>query len=91
MLQVFFTDSSKSMMWSLSGSKPAATGSIQENMAPQYVQAGPGVFHGSRSYVLQDEEGQVKEAHSISAGLDYPGVGPEQRFCTSLRGSGTFR
>jgi tryptophan synthase beta chain len=37
----------------------------------------PGVFHGSRSYVLQDDDGQVKEAHSISAGLDYPGVGPE--------------
>ena len=36
-----------------------------------------GVFHGSRSFVLQDDEGQVKEAHSISAGLDYPGVGPE--------------
>ena len=36
-----------------------------------------GVFHGSRSFVLQDAEGQVKEAHSISAGLDYPGVGPE--------------
>jgi tryptophan synthase beta chain len=36
-----------------------------------------GVLHGSRSYVLQDENGQVKEAHSISAGLDYPGVGPE--------------
>jgi tryptophan synthase beta chain len=37
----------------------------------------PGVLHGSRSYLLQDEEGQVSEAHSISAGLDYPGVGPE--------------
>jgi tryptophan synthase beta chain len=36
-----------------------------------------GVFHGSRSFVLQDDDGQVKEAHSISAGLDYPGVGPE--------------
>jgi tryptophan synthase beta chain len=36
-----------------------------------------GVFHGSRSFVLQDEEGQIREAHSISAGLDYPGVGPE--------------
>ncbi len=36
-----------------------------------------GVFHGSRSFVLQDDEGQVREAHSISAGLDYPGVGPE--------------
>ncbi len=37
----------------------------------------PGVLHGSRSYVLQDEHGQICEAHSISAGLDYPGVGPE--------------
>ena len=37
----------------------------------------PGVLHGSRSYLLQDDDGQVREAHSISAGLDYPGVGPE--------------
>ncbi len=37
----------------------------------------PGVLHGARSYVLQDRNGQVIEAHSISAGLDYPGVGPE--------------
>src|SRR2546421_8245249 len=37
----------------------------------------PGVLHGSRSYLLQTEDGQVVEAHSISAGLDYPGVGPE--------------
>jgi len=37
----------------------------------------PGVLHGSRSYVLQDQNGQIIEAHSISAGLDYPGVGPE--------------
>ena len=37
----------------------------------------PGVLHGARSYLLQDEHGQVTEAHSISAGLDYPGVGPE--------------
>jgi tryptophan synthase beta chain len=36
-----------------------------------------GVLHGSKSYVLQDEHGQIKEAHSVSAGLDYPGVGPE--------------
>jgi tryptophan synthase beta chain len=37
----------------------------------------PGVLHGSMSYVLQDADGQIQEAHSISAGLDYPGVGPE--------------
>jgi len=39
-----------------------------------------GVLHGSRSYLLQDEEGQIKEAYSLSAGLDYPGVGPEHSF-----------
>jgi tryptophan synthase beta chain len=39
-----------------------------------------GVLHGARSYVLCDEEGQISEAHSISAGLDYPGVGPEHSF-----------
>jgi tryptophan synthase beta chain len=37
----------------------------------------PGIVHGMRSYVLQDEAGQIAEAHSISAGLDYPGIGPE--------------
>ena len=37
----------------------------------------PGVLHGARSYLLQDEHGQVQDAHSISAGLDYPGIGPE--------------
>ncbi|MCW9001169.1 MAG: tryptophan synthase subunit beta [Rhodospirillales bacterium] len=37
----------------------------------------PGVLHGNRTYLLQDEDGQIEEAHSISAGLDYPGIGPE--------------
>ncbi len=37
----------------------------------------PGVLHGNRTYLLQDEDGQIAEAHSISAGLDYPGIGPE--------------
>ncbi len=40
----------------------------------------PGVLHGSMSYLLQDESGQIAEAHSISAGLDYPGVGPEHSY-----------
>ncbi len=39
-----------------------------------------GVLHGSKSFVLQDEDGQIREAHSVSAGLDYPGVGPEHAF-----------
>jgi tryptophan synthase beta chain len=37
----------------------------------------PGVLHGNRTYLLQDDDGQIAEAHSISAGLDYPGIGPE--------------
>ncbi len=44
----------------------------------------PGVVHGMRSYLMQDEYGQVLEAHSISAGLDYPGVGPEHSFLASI-------
>lgn len=40
----------------------------------------PGVLHGTRTYVLQDEDGQTRESHSISAGLDYPGVGPEHAY-----------
>jgi tryptophan synthase beta chain len=44
----------------------------------------PGVLHGCRQYLLQDEHGQVKEAHSISAGLDYPGVGPEHGLLKDL-------
>jgi len=40
----------------------------------------PGVLHGSMSYLLQDEHGQVLETHSVSAGLDYPGVGPEHSY-----------
>ena len=44
----------------------------------------PGVVHGMRSFLMQDEYGQVQEAHSISAGLDYPGVGPEHSYLASI-------
>ncbi|MEJ5254266.1 MAG: tryptophan synthase subunit beta [Acidimicrobiales bacterium] len=44
----------------------------------------PGVVHGMKSYLLQDEWGQVLEAHSISAGLDYPGVGPEHSYLSAI-------
>ncbi|MCA3595460.1 MAG: tryptophan synthase subunit beta [Methylobacterium sp.] len=40
----------------------------------------PGVLHGNRTYLLMDEDGQIKDAHSISAGLDYPGIGPEHSY-----------
>ena len=45
----------------------------------------PGVLHGNRTYLLQDADGQILEGHSISAGLDYPGVGPEHSWLTRHR------
>jgi tryptophan synthase beta chain len=44
----------------------------------------PGVLHGNRTYLLQDEDGQIIETHSVSAGLDYPGVGPEHAWLHDL-------
>ncbi|WP_353987851.1 tryptophan synthase subunit beta [Ruicaihuangia caeni] len=44
----------------------------------------PGILHGARSYLLQDEDGQTQESHSISAGLDYPGVGPEHSWLADI-------
>jgi tryptophan synthase beta chain len=52
------------------------------------VAGAPGVLHGSYSYVLQDERGMIVGTHSISAGLDYPGVGPEHAY---LKDSGRVR
>src|SRR2546423_2153813 len=44
----------------------------------------PGVLHGNRTYLLQDDDGQINEAHSISAGLDYPGIGPEHSWLNDI-------
>ncbi|MCR9212868.1 MAG: tryptophan synthase subunit beta [Proteobacteria bacterium] len=44
----------------------------------------PGILHGNRTYLLQDEDGQITEAHSISAGLDYPGIGPEHAWLNDI-------
>jgi tryptophan synthase beta chain len=44
----------------------------------------PGVLHGNRTYLLQDDDGQIIDAHSISAGLDYPGIGPEHAWLHDL-------
>ncbi|MCJ8239716.1 tryptophan synthase subunit beta [Peteryoungia algae] len=44
----------------------------------------PGVLHGNRTYLLQDDDGQIKEGHSISAGLDYPGIGPEHSWLKDM-------
>jgi tryptophan synthase beta chain len=56
--------------------------------APLTAGGPPGILHGSRSAVMQDAEGQIMEAHSVSAGLDYPGAGPEHAY---LRDSGRAR
>ncbi len=59
------------------GVEAAGEGVETERHAATLTKGSPGVLHGARSYLLQDEDGQILEAHSISAGLDYPGVGPE--------------
>jgi tryptophan synthase beta chain len=61
----------------LFGFEAAGDGMDTERHAATLTAGTPGVLHGARSYVLQDEDGQTRESHSISAGLDYPGVGPE--------------
>ncbi|PDO11687.1 MAG: tryptophan synthase subunit beta [Candidatus Reconcilbacillus cellulovorans] len=64
----------------LVGVEAAGRGVDTEFHAATLTRGRPGVFQGSMSYLLQDEYGQVKPAHSISAGLDYPGVGPEHAY-----------
>jgi tryptophan synthase beta chain len=59
------------------GVEAAGEGLASAHHAATLSKGTPGVLHGARSYLLQNEDGQVLEAHSISAGLDYPGVGPE--------------
>ncbi len=61
----------------LYGVEAAGDGIDSERHAASLQKGSPGVLHGNRTYVLQDKNGQVIETHSISAGLDYPGVGPE--------------
>jgi tryptophan synthase beta chain len=61
----------------LVGVEAAGEGLSTERHSASITKGTPGVLHGSLSYLLQDENGQVHPAHSISAGLDYPGVGPE--------------
>ena len=64
----------------LVGVEAAGEGLDTERHSASLAQGVPGVLHGALSYLLQDETGQVHPAHSISAGLDYPGVGPEHSF-----------
>jgi tryptophan synthase beta chain len=72
----------------LIGIEAAGRGLRLGDHAATLVAGKPGVLHGARSYILQDETGQIAETHSISAGLDYPGVGPEHSW---LKDSGRAR
>ena len=67
------------------GVEAAGRGAKTEETAATMTSGTPGILHGSYSYVLQDNDGQIKEAHSISAGLDYPGVGPEHSHLKDIK------
>ncbi|MEK9659718.1 MAG: pyridoxal-phosphate dependent enzyme, partial [Chloroflexota bacterium] len=69
----FINDASVRLVGVEAGGEGVATG----HHAASIVGGSPGVLHGAMSYILQDPDGQIIETHSISAGLDYPGVGPE--------------
>jgi tryptophan synthase beta chain len=72
----------------LIGVEPAGKGLDGEEHGATLLRGRPGIIHGSETYVLQDEEGQIKESWSVSAGLDYPAVGPQHAF---LKDSGRAR
>ncbi len=64
----------------LVGVEAAGEGIDSPKHAATLTRGTPGILHGAKSYLLQDDQGQVTQAHSISAGLDYPGVGPEHSY-----------
>jgi tryptophan synthase beta chain len=64
----------------LIGVEAAGEGIATGRHAASITAGSPGVLHGNRTYLLQDDDGQIIETHSISAGLDYPGVGPEHAY-----------
>jgi tryptophan synthase beta chain len=68
----------------LFGYEAAGDGIDTERHAASIERGRPGILHGARSYLLQDEDGQTVESHSISAGLDYPGVGPEHAYLADI-------
>jgi tryptophan synthase beta chain len=68
----------------LSGIEAAGCGLDTSKHAATLTRGSVGVLHGAMSYLLQNDDGQIQEAHSISAGLDYPGVGPEHSFLKAV-------
>ncbi|MCZ2136269.1 MAG: tryptophan synthase subunit beta [Burkholderiales bacterium] len=68
----------------LIGVEAAGEGIATGRHSASLTQGVPGVLHGNRTYLLQDENGQIRETHSVSAGLDYPGVGPEHAWLKDI-------
>ena len=68
----------------LIGVEAAGLGLASGKHAASLIAGSPGVLHGNRTYLLQDDDGQITETHSISAGLDYPGVGPEHAYLKDI-------
>jgi tryptophan synthase beta chain len=68
----------------LIGVEAAGLGLASGKHAASILAGSPGVLHGNRTYLLQDDNGQITETHSISAGLDYPGVGPEHAYLKDI-------
>lgn len=66
------------------GVEAAGLGIETDKHAASLTKGKPGVLHGALMYLLQDDDGQIQEAHSISAGLDYPGVGPEHSYLKDI-------
>jgi tryptophan synthase beta chain len=62
----------------------AAGHGLQKEHAASLAGGAPGILHGNKPYLLQDEDGQITEGHSISAGLDYPGIGPEHAWLRDI-------
>jgi tryptophan synthase beta chain len=62
----------------------AAGHGLDKQHAASLAGGSPGILHGNKTYLLQDEDGQIDEAHSISAGLDYPGIGPEHSWLKEI-------
>ena len=69
----------------LYGIEAAGKGLKTDMHAASLSMGSPGVLHGNRTYLLHDDDGQITEAHSISAGLDYPGVGPEHSYLKDVK------
>ncbi|MGK7907614.1 MAG: tryptophan synthase subunit beta [Synechococcus sp.] len=80
LFNAFIDDSSVRII----GIEAAGDGADTDHHAATLTRGQVGVLHGAMSYLLQDEDGQVREAHSISAGLDYPGVGPEHSYLKDI-------